>query len=132
MSDKSIDDLLKMVEGAKTPSTDKRPTGNNKNVLKFIEEMGVESGTVLIPSFLIFYYYRMIWKSSEEDRRYKASKHSFFQTFHSHFVQQRKTKQRYYLIKENVFETNEELLKKANEYDRSHWAKRKKKVQEEV
>jgi predicted nucleotide-binding protein (sugar kinase/HSP70/actin superfamily) len=133
MSGKSIEDLLRMVEGNKTPSSKpQRVVGNNKNVLRFVEELGLESGTVPVPSFLIFYYYRKVWRNTEEDKRYKTTKHSFFVTFHKHFVQHRKSKQRYYLLKEELPETTAELQKKANEYDRNYWGKTKKKAQEEV
>jgi hypothetical protein len=129
-NDKSIEELLRMVTEEAKPSSGLRATGNNKNVLKFIQDLNIETGTVPVPSYLIFYYYRLIWDSTQSAQRYKTSKTGFFATFHKHFVQQRKSKQRYYLIKEGIFDLSSETLKKADEYDRSFWAK--KKAQEKV
>jgi hypothetical protein len=132
MSDKSIEELLKLVSENKPSAPSKRVTGNNKTVLKFIQDLNIESGTVKVPNFVIFYYYRRIWNSAMDQQRYKTSKHAFFVTFGKHFVQHRQANQRYYLIKEGIFDLSEEAQKKADEYDRNHWAKAKKKAQEEV
>ncbi len=119
----SIDELLaKVAEGSKK----KLRIENNANVLRFIEESQLEVGTLAIPTFVIFWHYRNIWKG---DRHYKANKIVFFRTFNRKFPCCRSGKQRYYLLKEGAIELSDEIIKEAKSYDKQFWAKKETKVQ---
>ena len=50
---KTIEELLKLIE--ERPASGKKPRGDNKNVVDFINELGVESGTEAVPNYLIFF-----------------------------------------------------------------------------
>lgn len=123
---KSIEELLKLIE--EKPKSEKRSREDNKNVLEFMKELGIESGTEAIPNYLIFYVYRCLWKPDEQKR--KAKKITFFQTFGKHFPDYRKNKQRFYMLKEGLFNVTEEVLKAARQYDKQHW--QSKKAQKEI
>ena len=70
----TVEQLLAMLEKGKEK---KRRIENNKNVLRYLEEMKVESGTLLVPNYIIFWHYRNKWKC---DRHFKANKIVFFRT----------------------------------------------------
>jgi predicted nucleotide-binding protein (sugar kinase/HSP70/actin superfamily) len=123
---KTIEELLKLIE--EKPVSGRKPRGDNKDVVDFINELGVESGTEAVPNYLIFYVYRCIWKPEESKR--KAKKITFFQTFGKRFPDYRKNHQRYYMLKEGIFNVEEELLKAAKQYDKQHW--KNKKTQKKV
>lgn len=124
--EKSIEELLKLVE--ERQGSKKRERSENRDVLDFINELGIESGTQAIPNYLIFYIYRSIWRVDQSKR--KAKKITFFQTFSKHFPDYRKNDQRFYMLKEGLFAVNEELLKAAKQYDKQHW--KSKKAQKKV
>jgi hypothetical protein len=118
---KSIEELLKLIE--EKPSKKRKEREESRNVLEFIQELNVESGTEAIPNFLIFYIYRCLWKP--EDQKRKVKKITFFQTFGKKFPLYRKNKQRYYMLKEGLFKVNDELIKAAKQYDKQHWQSKK-------
>jgi hypothetical protein len=118
---KSIEELLKLIE--ERPDSGRKPKEDNRDVLDFINELGVESGTEAIPNYLIFYVYRCIWKLDQSKK--KAKKITFFQTFGKHFPDYRKNSQRYYMLKEGLFNVDEEILKAAKQYDKQHWKSKK-------
>lgn len=118
---KSIEDLLKLIE--EKPKTSKKQKEDNKDVLEFIKDLGIESGTQAVPNYLIFYIYRSIWRVDQVKK--KAKKITFFQTFGKHFPDYRKNHQRYYMLKEGIFDVNEEVLKAAKQYDKQHWQSKK-------
>lgn len=118
---KSIEDLLKLIE--EKPKTSKKQKEDNKDVLEFIKDLGIESGTQAVPNYLIFYIYRSIWRVDQVKK--KAKKITFFQTFGRHFPDYRKNHQRYYMLKEGIFDVNEEVLKAAKQYDKQHWQNKK-------
>lgn len=123
---KSIEELLKLIE--EKPENSKKKKEDNKNVIEFINEFQIESGTQAIPNYLIFYIYRTLWRVDEV--RKKAKKITFFQTFSKHFPAYRKNHQRYYLLKEGLFDVTDEILKAAKQYDKQHW--QSKKVQKKL
>lgn len=127
---KSIDELLKLVQSRE--KTGRKEPEENKSTNQFIKEMGIESGTHAVPNYLIFYIYRRVWRP-EEDKR-KAKKITFFQTFGKHLPDYRHGKQRFYMIKEGIFDVNEEVLKQAEIYDKQYWGKKEaqKRVQASV
>jgi hypothetical protein len=113
---KSIEELLKLV--SERPKTGRKPKEDHPDVLEFIQELGIESGTQAVPNYLIFYVYRVMWKG--ESKR-KAKKISFFQTFGRHLPDYRHGNQRFYMIKEGLFNVTEEMKKAAKSYDKQHW-----------
>ena len=123
---KSIEELLKLIE--EKPRSERKPKEDNRDVLDFMNDLGIESGTEAIPNYLIFFIYRCIWKPDQSKK--KAKKITFFQTFGKHFPDYRKNRQRYYMLKQGLFNGNEELLKAAKQYDKQHW--QNKKLQKKV
>jgi predicted nucleotide-binding protein (sugar kinase/HSP70/actin superfamily) len=121
---KSIEELLKLIE--EKPKSTKKAREDHKDVLEFIKDLGIESGTQAVPNYLIFYIYRSVWQADFPKR--KAKKVTFFQTFARHFPDYRKNKQRFYMLKEGLFDVNEEVLKVAKQYDKQHWQKTQKKL----
>jgi hypothetical protein len=117
---KSIEELLSLVKSR--PEGKRKEKCDNRDVLDFINDLGIESGTQAVPNYLIFYVYRMIWKTEAMSR--KAKKITFFQTFGKHLPDYRHGKQRFYMIKEGIFNVDEELLKAARTYDKQHWQKK--------
>jgi hypothetical protein len=118
---KSIEELLKLIE--ERPKSSHKQKEDNKDVLEFIKELQIESGTEAVPNYLIFYIYRSIWRVDQTKK--KAKKITFFQTFGRHFPDYRKNNQRYYMLKEGMFNVNEEVLKAARQYDKQHWQNKK-------
>jgi len=118
---KSIEELLKLIE--EKPKSGRKPREDHKDVLEFIQELGIESGTQAVPNYLIFYVYRCMWKAEFPKR--KAKKITFFQTFGRHLPSYRKNSQRFYMLKDGLFEVTEELLKVARQYDKQHWQAKK-------
>lgn len=118
---KSIEELLKLIE--ERPKSSKKPREDHKDVMEFISELGIESGTQAVPNYLIFYVYRSLWRADQLKK--KAKKITFFQTFGRHFPDYRKNHQRFYMLKEGLFKVNEELLKTAKNYDKQYWQAKK-------
>lgn len=118
---KSIEELLKLIE--EKPKSSRKSKEDHKDVIDFIKELEIESGTQAVPNYLIFYVYRCIWRVDQPKK--KAKKITFFQTFGRHFPDYRKNHQRFYMLKEGLFDVNEELLKTAKNYDKQHWQAKK-------
>jgi predicted nucleotide-binding protein (sugar kinase/HSP70/actin superfamily) len=118
---KSIEELLKLIE--EKPKSSKKPKEDHKDVVDFIRDLGIESGVQAVPNYLIFYVYRCIWRADQPKK--KAKKITFFQTFGRHFPDYRKNHQRFYMLKEGLFNVDEELLKAAKHYDKQHWQAKK-------
>jgi hypothetical protein len=117
---KSIEELLKLIE--EKPKA-RKVKSDNKDVMDFISQMNIKSGSRVVPNYLIFYIYRCVW--CPENAKRKAKKITFFQTFSKHFPDYRKNKQRYYMLESEIFEVNEEVLKAARQYDKQHWQSKK-------
>jgi len=118
---KSIEELLKLIESK--PRSSKKPKEDHKDVLELISDFGIQSGAEAVPNYLIFYIYRCIWRADQSKK--KAKKITFFQTFGRHFPDYRKNNQRFYLLKEGLFNLNEEVLKAAKDYDKQYWQSKK-------
>lgn len=121
---KSIEELLALVKSR--PAATKKDRPENTNVLDFIEDLGIESGTQKVPNFVIFYVYRKIWGQEFASR--KVKKITFFQTFGKHFPDYRVGSQRFYLLKEGLFDVTDDLKIAAEQYDKQYWSSSKKKV----
>jgi hypothetical protein len=120
---KSIEELLELVNSR--PSAGKKTAEDNRDVMEFIKDLGIDAGTKAVPTYLIFYVYRMLWKPEQSKR--KAKKITFFQTFGKHLPDYRHGKQRFYMIKDGIFEVTDELIKAAEQYDKQHWTKKAQK-----
>ena len=120
---KSIEELLKLIE--EKPKSKKKKSEDNRNVLEFINDLKIESGTQAVPNYLIFYIYRCIW--NVEQVKKKAKKITFFQTFKRHFPSYRKNMQRFYMLKDGLFDVNSEVLEAAKLYDKQYWQTKKTK-----
>ena len=118
---KSIEELLKLIE--EKPKLGKKPRQDSRDVLDFINDLKIESGVEAVPNYLIFFIYRSIWKPDQSKK--KAKKITFFQTFGKHFPDYRKNSQRYYMLREGIFNVNEDMLKAAKQYDKQHWQNKK-------
>jgi hypothetical protein len=119
----SVEELLARVAESSKP---RRKIENNANVLRFIEETGLEAGPLAVPTYILFWYYRNVWPG---DRHYKAKKIVFFRTIAQKGIPQKRVgKQRFYLIKEGLIELTDEVIKQAKIYDKQFWAKKEGKV----
>jgi len=118
---KSIEELLKLIE--EKPKSGKKPRQDSRDVLDFINDLKIESGVEAVPNYLIFFIYRSVWKPDQSKK--KAKKITFFQTFGKHFPDYRKNSQRYYMLREGIFNVNEDMLKAAKQYDKQHWQNKK-------
>ena len=58
----NIDDLLKLLETRGEEKGKNKTCHPVKEVVDFVEEMKIEAGTTAVPNYLIFYYYRNVWK----------------------------------------------------------------------
>ena len=118
---KSIEELLKLIE--EKPKASRKPREDHKDVIEFIKELNIESGTQAVPNYLIFYVYRSLWRADQLKK--KAKKITFFQTFSRHFPDYRKNHQRFYMLKEGLFTVTTELLTAAKNYDKQYWQAKK-------
>lgn len=118
---KSIEELLKIVN--ERPSKNRKIKEDHRDVMDFINELNIESGTQAVPTYLIFYFYRSLWKPDNTKR--KAKKITFFQTFGRYFNDFRENTQRYYLLKEGLFNVTEDVIKAAKQYDKQYWQSKK-------
>ncbi len=118
----SIEELLAKAEHG---TKGKLRIENNKNVIKYIETVGWEPGTLAVPTHVLFWHYRTQYAGA--DITNKVSKAPFFRTFSKRFPSFRKTNQRYYLLKEGIINLTPELLKVCKSYDKQHWQKKPRK-----
>jgi len=87
----------------------------HKSILTFIKHYQLKPGTVLIPTYLIYYYYKVKYSHSHV---VKVGKTEFFRVFNMFFEQKRKTNQRYYLLDDSL-EITDEILTLAKSHSRS-------------
>tara|TARA_R100001086_G_scaffold249698_1_gene190430 strand:+ start:4498 stop:4935 length:438 start_codon:yes stop_codon:yes gene_type:complete len=127
MTDINIDELLELAENAKKEKA-KRKRGESKqhkSVSRFIEEYPIKPGTDLVPNYVIFYTYRILWKGLTHSN--KCNKIVFFRNFNKQFNQKRTGKQRYYLVDASSFDLTREGIEEAKYYDRRYQKENKKK-----
>lgn len=121
----SIEELLAKVESKSKPT--RKRLEKHTNTLRYIREFNFEAGTMKVPTYVIFWHYRIKWEGP--DRHQKANKTVFFRTFNQNFPSYRNGKQRYYLLKEGVIEVTPEIIKEAKLYDQTKWKRKNKKAQ---
>jgi hypothetical protein len=129
MSTKPLPSIEELLSIATEVQKKRRRVENHPNVVRFLDEMQWDAGVEAIPTYVIFWYYRVKWDGS--DRHYKAKKITFFRTFNKRFPEFRKSGQRYYLLKEGTIEINEEVLKEAALYDKKFWGKKTNRKKED-
>lgn len=96
-------------------STEKQKrTRKTRSVEKFIAKMNIKEGTIKVPTYKIFYEYRI---AKHESRSVKLSKIEFFRVFNLFFKSRRDGSTRYYLLND-CFKTDKESLLAAKRYDR--------------
>ena len=118
----SIDELLAV---AMQKEKKKLRCENHVGVGKYIDRVGWQTGTVLIPTTVIFWHYRKVYDGVDINN--KANKTVFFRTFNKRFKSFRKNKQRYYLLNDGIINLTQELYEECKRYDKQHWQKKPRK-----
>lgn len=110
----SVEELLARVTEGKKP---RKKIETHSNVVRYIAEFKLEPGTLNIPSYVIYWHYRMVFETA---RHHKANKIVFFRTFSKTFTQYRHGKQRFYLVAPGVIPMDPESLAKAADYEKTY------------
>lgn len=118
---KNIDELLSLIE-EETVEKKSSKFNKDKTVEAFIADLNIEAGENKIPTYVIFYAYRKLWRDEDGFNLKKASKIAFFRSFK--YPQVRDGQQRYYLLNNSV-QVNEEIKKEAKLYDKKYWEKKR-------
>jgi hypothetical protein len=116
VEDLALDSLLDLLEKAKNrkdPSSFKE----NSSVNRFIREWDIGPGKDRIPTYIIFYTYRVLWDGI--NRLNKTNKINFFRTFAKHFEQVRTGKNRYYLLDGSKFDMSRKGKLEAKHYEQT-------------
>ena len=121
MSNKSIEELLDLINSSKNKDSKSVVAKLDKTVASFINELNIESGTQAVPNSLIFYYYRMLWKPEER----KIKKIMFFKSFSQKMPAYRHGQQRFYMLTAGIFDLSK--FEEAERYDKSYWPKKEAK-----
>lgn len=127
-----MEDLSKLLEiatASKKENKSSKRIYESKSVDHFIKDFNIQSGTAKIENEVLFYYYRIVF--SPEYNRSKVNKDMFFKVMHGLFPSLRKGHQRYFLLQDGIFNINDEIIKKAKEYDKTHWQKKRQKNKKE-
>lgn len=128
---KTIEELLALVEKTKAEPKRNRNkakiTQNMQSVKDFIDAYKIEPGLNKVPTFLILYYYKVVWKGNDPENS-KAKRVIFFKELNKHgFTLYRTEKQRYYLLNDALVITDD-LLERAEMYVRRKYEENPKKI----
>jgi hypothetical protein len=118
----TLDELLELMEEA-GDSIESLVDSTERSVKKFIKEHNITPGQTKVPSYVIFYHYRRVWRLQGN----KVNKIVFFRNFNKLFDQYRTKSTRYYLLNEGIFDLSQEDLNEAKESDKRYEKKIKKK-----
>lgn len=125
----NIDELLKIIEDAKAKTVEVRPSKKGQvQVDKFISDLKLQRGSDKIPTYVIFYHYRVKWDGI--NRSNKLNKIVFFRIFSKLFNPYRIGKQRYYLLDKSSFDISREGLQEAKYYEERFFGEARKKIKE--
>jgi hypothetical protein len=122
---KTVDtkELLELLEKAKRDRESSRSTrrkpGEPKqyaSVKRFIKSFGIQEGIDRVPTYVIYYTYRIKWL--KEKQQNKTNKINFFRTFKSFFKMVRTGQGRYYLLNGDAFDLTREGRLEAKNYDK--------------
>lgn len=97
-------------------------TYKDYGVVKFCKDFQLTSGTVRVPSYIIYMVYRRDFTGVGNSYKIKPS--AFFRTFGQLFHQVRNGKQRYYLLNTD-FNLSDELMEQHLESYRKYYVKKK-------
>ena len=122
--------LQEEIEGPKEVEAPEKPRYENKDVMRFIRNNNIVSGTEKVPSYVIFYAFGQ-WVRRHAGTRVWG-KEEFFRTFKQHFEQKRTGRQRYYLINKEMtnLDFSQEFYERAKRYEERHNKKRKESARE--
>lgn len=115
MSEKSLSELLSIIEEAEVKKTKEVKSRDIGSVNRFISELNIKTGLDRIPTHVIFYHYKRKW--SDPHKLKKVNKIVFFRSFNKLFTQTRTGKQRYYLLNSESFDLSRETLLEAEYFD---------------
>lgn len=120
MKEKSVDELLKLVEEAEKKQEDssKFTSKDKPHVKRFIEDLDIKTGVERVSTSVIFHAYIMKWKGQSREKKLK--KIEFFRQFKRYFNQTRTGKQRYYLLDPQSFDLTREGILEANHYNANY------------
>lgn len=96
----------------------------------FIREENIKQGESRIPTYVIYYKYRSLWKPKY--REYKMNYTHFFREFNKKFTSVRTGKRRYYLLDEKQFDMSKEGQARAEYYVKEKYKKINKKRKRKV
>lgn len=116
MSDKTLEELLSLVNEAEQKQERFVKNRDENSVNRFISDLNIKTGLERIPTFVIFYTYKKIWYNKVKDK--KVNKIVFFRAFNKMFTQFRTNKQRYYLLDPSPFDLTREGILEAENFDK--------------
>ena len=107
MSNHTVNDLLKILG---KDSSESEPISTSK-IDGFIKQFNLEKGLDRIPTYIIFYTYKEVFKG-------ELSKVEFFRQFSKLFEKKRTGKQRVYLLSSSSFDMTREGIIRADFHNR--------------
>lgn len=110
--DINLEDLIEALSEAKSNRGIQK---HKSSVTRFIKQWGIKEGKDRVPTYVIFYTYRIKWQGDK--RPNKVKRVPFFREFTKHFKQVRTGKQRYYLLDSSQFDLSREGKLEAEHYD---------------
>lgn len=117
MEKKTAEELIAIIEQGSSQPKKRKKIESNASTLRYIRENNIESGLVAVPNAVIFHHYCTKWPG---EMKHKANKVVFFRTFNQHFKTVRKTFQRFYLIKEGIYDLSPENVAAAELYNKKY------------
>jgi hypothetical protein len=130
MSHKTLEELLELVKKTSEERVEQKQIKKEEShpVRKFINEYPVKPGLVKVPTYVLYYTFRVLYKGSPD-----ITKHKFFLEFKKMFKQVRNNDQRYYLLDATNLPMTREGLLEAKYYDeRNSNGKRKEKKEAKI
>lgn len=120
-----LDDLYKLIEESENKAKKSVKKKHSNSVDRFVSDLNITTGLDKIPTFVIYYHYKKLWK--ETTTMPKVNKIVFFRAFNKLFTQYRTGKQRYYLLDQESFDISREGIIEAREYNKRENVRIKKK-----
>jgi len=113
LKDLTLDQLLGLL--GDSDSNESLITVKKPRRSTFIKDFKIIPGPDKIPNYLIFYYYRRIWRKELK----KKSKIGFFREFNKLYESGRTNSYRFYYLdnSDNIFDMSEESLSIAKKYE---------------
>lgn len=120
MTNKTVDELLKLVEEAEKKQVDnsKFTSKDKPHIQRFIEDLKIKTGVERVSTSVVFHSYIMKWSGLSREKKLK--KIEFFKQFKRHFNPTRTGKQRYYLLDPQSFDLTREGKLEADHYNANY------------